>query len=102
TGWSLQKTQPLAYGNEPLNWAAAPATTGRAFTNDSDGDGMPDDWELLYELDPNSSADADEDPDNDGMSNLNEYRAGTNPRLASSVLAFTRVERVGDVVRARF
>ncbi|HPU57456.1 MAG TPA: aa3-type cytochrome c oxidase subunit IV [Verrucomicrobiota bacterium] len=102
TGWSLQKTQPLAYGNEPLNWAAAPATPGRAFTNDSDGDGMPDDWELLYELDPNSSADADEDPDNDGMSNLNEYRAGTNPRLASSVLAFTRVERVGDVVRARF
>lgn len=42
---------------------------------DDDGDGIPDDWELKYPniLDPLVSADATEDPDNDGYSNLKEY-----------------------------
>jgi hypothetical protein len=41
---------------------------------DSDGDGMEDGWEALYGnmLDPIAD-DADQDPDNDGLTNLEEY-----------------------------
>jgi hypothetical protein len=47
---------------------------------DSDQDGMPDDWERLYGLDPFVN-DALEDPDSDGITNIDEYRAGTEPTI---------------------
>ena len=50
---------------------------------------MPDDWETAYGLNPNDPGDADLDADGDGMSNLQEYLAGTNPRDASSNLRLT-------------
>jgi hypothetical protein len=41
---------------------------------DDDGDGMPDKWEEKFaELDPLDYTDADEDPDNDKYTNLQEY-----------------------------
>jgi hypothetical protein len=46
---------------------------------DSDGDGMPDNWELLWGFDPFDATDAAEDADGDGVSNLDEYLQGTNP-----------------------
>jgi len=46
---------------------------------DRDGDGMPDRYELLYPcLDPGKK-DADQDPDQDGLTNEEEYKHGTNP-----------------------
>ena len=51
--------------------------------DDSDGDGMPDAWEMVTHLNPfstNSPYGATDDFDQDGLENLYEYWAGTNPR----------------------
>lgn len=47
--------------------------------DDSDGDGIPDKWELQFNLNPKNPTDAKEDADNDGFTNLEEYQAGTDP-----------------------
>lgn len=56
------------------------------FITDADGDGMPDWWEVLYGLDPNRVATPDNarlgpygDPDKDGLGNLSECLARTDP-----------------------
>jgi uncharacterized repeat protein (TIGR01451 family) len=53
---------------------------------DTDRDGLPDDWERLYQLDPTNKSDAPLDSDGDGLSNLQEFAGGTNPRDATSPL----------------
>ena len=45
---------------------------------DTDGDGLPDDWEKKYGLDP-AQNDADADKDGDGFTNAEEHAAGTDP-----------------------
>ncbi len=45
---------------------------------DFDGDGMNDLWELDYGLDILSAFDANRDDDNDGYTNLEEFKAGTD------------------------
>ena len=45
---------------------------------------MPNDWELLYGLNPDSAADAGLDTDGDGLTNVDEFRTGTDPKNASS------------------
>jgi len=59
---------------------------------DADGDGIPNGWELEFGLDPRNPNDAHEDPDGDGLSNFQEYLAGTHPLIRESVLAANLVE----------
>jgi hypothetical protein len=54
---------------------------------DRDEDGMPDWWEATYGLSSTSSADAGLDDDLDGLSNKQEYWAGTLPDDPGSVFA---------------
>ena len=52
---------------------------------DDDGDGMSDDFEIQFGLDPLLSSDAYDDADGDGFSNLDEALGGSNPRDSASV-----------------
>jgi hypothetical protein len=61
---------------------------------DTDGDGMPDDWEMVHGLNP-SIKDAGDDPDHDGMSNFEEYLAGTDPQNAASFLKLEAINLSG-------
>jgi hypothetical protein len=69
------------------NGQSATRTGGFTYTSgtstDSDGDGLTNEWETLYGLNPNSAAGADGatgDPDADGRSNAAEQTAGSHPR----------------------
>ncbi len=66
------------------NYQAAD-TLGSGFSKsaliDSDGDGIPDKWEIDHGLNPANAADAVVDADGDGLTNLQEYLYGTNPKV---------------------
>lgn len=81
-------TYRLAYlleGNNrsPLSDPAAGMTWGE----DLNGDGMPDDWQALYwGPNPEEWPSGEKDSDGDGVTNLKEFQAGTNPMDPNSVL----------------
>jgi len=55
--------------------------TGNACDSDDDNDGMPDSFENTFGLNPLDAADAALDSDSDGLSNLEEYQTGRNPKV---------------------
>lgn len=63
---------------------------------DTDGDQLPDGWEVSHQMSPvvaTGTDGPDGDPDGDGAYNYNEYVADTNPRDADSVLRIRGIER---------
>jgi Bacterial TSP3 repeat len=53
-------------------------------SEDTDGDGLPDTWELRYGLNPDNAGDATADSDGDGLDNLTELRIRTRPNGTDS------------------
>lgn len=48
---------------------------------DSDGDGMPDWWEIKYGLNPNDPSDANGDLNGDGYTNIEKFINGIDPTI---------------------
>ncbi len=90
TGESLHRVSIARSGNDPSNFRPSAPTPGvlpAAPTGDRDQDGMPDEWESAYGLDPDNPGDATLDRDNDGFPNRAEFLAGTDPTNSGSRLA---------------
>jgi hypothetical protein len=58
--------------SEVGGWPALAAGTP---WRDTDGDGMPDDWERRHRFDPSDAADGNRDRDGDGYTNVEEWLA---------------------------
>ncbi|HXI83470.1 MAG TPA: thrombospondin type 3 repeat-containing protein [Verrucomicrobiae bacterium] len=63
------------------------------------GDGIPNGWKLSHGLDPFDPNLGSEDADGDGLSNLQEYLAGTDPTNSASAFRITSVIKTGSDVR---
>jgi alpha-tubulin suppressor-like RCC1 family protein len=79
--WGFNYRGPL--GNSSTTESHVPVPVG----SDTDGDGMPDDYELAHPcLNPNV-ADGNVDSDGGGLSNYDEFRLGTDPCALPSCIA---------------
>ncbi|MDQ2919172.1 MAG: hypothetical protein M3R10_04760, partial [Verrucomicrobiota bacterium] len=82
-----QTQQVEIQGNGAMNFALG-FETGAALTYDSDGDGLPDWWTQKYFGHSTGQAGdlsrPNDDPDGDGLTNLQEYILGSNPTVGDS------------------
>ncbi|NOS72790.1 MAG: cadherin-like domain-containing protein [Verrucomicrobia bacterium] len=73
------------------NSSTATVTINTTAAVDSNTNGLPDSFEGLYGV-----TDPDTDNDGDGLSNLQEYFANTNPTNAASTLAISAITRAAN------
>ena len=83
-GYSVGPNPGLARSAQ-LTVAGVTVTLDQSGDVDSDGDGLPDSYEIAFGLNPNSATGVDGaggDPDGDGQTNLQEFQAqpSTHPR----------------------
>lgn len=71
-------------------------------TEDRDGDGMPDEWELARGFNPDNPDDALSDADGDGFTNLEEHLAETDPKDPKSHPPIVAKLRVNAMRQERF
>ena len=64
---------------------------------DSDGDGMPDDYEIANGLLPNDNSDKDLDKDGDGQTNLQEFQAGNTANDPNSSLRVLTAQKLNNI-----
>jgi uncharacterized repeat protein (TIGR01451 family) len=71
--------------------------------DDRDWDGMADAWEIAHFGSINAPGGGpSDDPDGDGLSNLDEFRAGTDPMNAQSVLRISAIQVASGQFRVSF
>jgi hypothetical protein len=86
TGWAKPRTNSFT-----LAAGTVFATNGvyLALSNDTDGDGLPDDWEIQH-FSNLTLAGFGSDFDGDGLTDYYEWLAGTDPKDSRSCIAFLR------------
>ena len=89
--WNIAGLQPGRYyvyaaitdaaGNTRARYSGGPVRIASTYPDltDSSGTGMPDEWRARYGV-----SDPSADADGDGVTNLEEFRAGTNPLVANT------------------
>ena len=84
-GYAQKYTDELAglvtkgFVTDPSEVGGWPEYKGTPYL-DSDGDGMPDDWEKKHDLNPANPADAGGDLNGDGYTNIEDFINGLSPR----------------------
>jgi 1,4-alpha-glucan branching enzyme len=66
-------------------------------TRDEDGDAMLDAWEDDNGLDSGDPLDADDDPDNDDLTNRQEYELGTDPQVFDALSEYGQMSIAGTI-----
>ncbi len=89
-GAGLQRIDLTLDGSDPNNWSSF--RPGAGVEGDLDEDGMPDVWEAMFGLDSSDASDAFLDSDGDGLLNIEEFLAQTDPTNPGSAL---KVENFG-------
>jgi hypothetical protein len=101
--------QPLSLISAASEFSPLPTDRGRTeridlrlgtLPVDADGDGLADAWEMHYF--GALSANPDDDPDGDGLNNLREFRAGTNPTDAQSLFELVEISSVANGISIRW
>ena len=65
---------------DPRQVGGLPEYKGEPY-RDTDGDGMPDEWELKYGLNPNDPSDANGDCNGDGYTNIEKFINNIDPTV---------------------
>ena len=70
---------PRGFITDPSEVGGYPEYQGKPYI-DSDGDGMPDEWETAHGLNPHDPSDAIQDRNGDGYTNIEKFIYGLDPR----------------------
>jgi len=95
-----------ATATDPAGNTSSLSSAVTVTATDSVGDGIPNAWRAAHfggtGVLTNAQSCASCDPDHDGMTNLQEYRAGTDPTNATSELRLANPARSGTNILVSF